>query len=840
MKRINILENLRKSKKYDIALLTTFNLELSFFERSILNKLYDNGTRKISIFADSKEYIKALNEVEFSYIGNRYVVTPVEMNSSFHPKVILLLGKNKARLFVGSCNLTTSGYYINNEISNMIDYDIDHSENLSLIQDAMNFFLELNEKTDKRDNELIQKIKILPYYRVEANINNDLKLIHNINKSIIEQSKELIKDKVKEIDIAVPYYDPEALALKEIKELYPDSKIKLYIQNERNTFPEVYKDSYEVNLYNKFIDNKSYHFYHGKVFRFITDNESYVLYGSANCTNAAFTKATVNGGNVECDLLARGTINEYDYFFDNFFIEEGIEFKSDILNMYKVEHVNYSFKDNITNTLYFKSKNNYDDLKILILDQEVKYEYNENDIRVIVSTELLDKLSSIFIVKFIYQDKEESVSCYFNDREQIERNRNQEILNKIPDINVSPDINAEPDKYLKDRIELITKFGFMYDIFNEKLDYYIKDTESLDSEMADELEDFIDYDYKLSNEVQVKMKTLDQILKANSHIFHSFREHMLTFKTSDNSTNNNIPERINENVIEQRTSRNATSDEKSFARMVNNIARDMINKTNSNKLDFSNYIQCVVSLFETYNKFMIRENVLDMFKESKVIDIQYSLINELTSKFDNHITEEEKEMYLWLAFACMLQINYINTTGDKVDYKKNLSNRDLLKRINERFNIRESYDEYLDVSLGFINQLEERIDKTIAKAYIESLFDYRTESQISNLMHKNFGNDYSIDDCDGVITININTDKIGDYFKLNDPVIKEIINTYSVDEKFKMLHIVAINKNINPDFPDPPIRIEYMLNRSGKGQQVIIPKISEPRIRSYSVKLKKV
>ena len=156
------------------------------------------------------------------------------MNSSFHPKVILLLGKNKARLFVGSCNLTTSGYYINNEISNMIDYDIDHSENLSLIQDAMNFFLELNEKTDKRDNELIQKIKILPYYRVEANINNDLKLIHNINKSIIEQSKELIKDKVKEIDIAVPYYDPEALALKEIKELYPDSKIKLYIQNERN------------------------------------------------------------------------------------------------------------------------------------------------------------------------------------------------------------------------------------------------------------------------------------------------------------------------------------------------------------------------------------------------------------------------------------------------------------------------------------------------------------------------------------------------------------------------------------------------------------------------------
>ena len=43
-------------------LLTTFNFELSFFERSILNKLYDNGTRKVSVFADSKEFIKSLTE----------------------------------------------------------------------------------------------------------------------------------------------------------------------------------------------------------------------------------------------------------------------------------------------------------------------------------------------------------------------------------------------------------------------------------------------------------------------------------------------------------------------------------------------------------------------------------------------------------------------------------------------------------------------------------------------------------------------------------------------------------------------------------------------------------
>ena len=374
------------------------------------------------------------------------------------------------------------------------------------------------------------------------------------------------------------------------------------------------------------------------------------------------------------------------------------------------------------------------------------------------------------------------------------------------------------------------------DYCNEKLDYYVKDTDSVDSEVADELEDFIDYDYKLSDEVQAKVKTLNQILKANNHIFRSFREYLLSFKTKNHSSNNNVYGKINGNLKVKRISRNATSDEKSFARIVNNIAKDMINKTNSNKLDFTNYIQCVVSLFETYNKFIIRENVLGMFEERKVIDIQYNLIKELTSKFNNNITEEEKEMYLWLALSCILQIYYINTTGDKVDYKKNLSNRDLLKQIDERFNIRESYDEYLEVSLGFINQTGERIDRTIAKGYIESLFDYRTESQINNLMDKNFGKNYTVENNTGIITIKIKSNKIGDYFKLNGPIIKEILKTYCTDKLFQMLKIEVINININPNFPDPPIRIEYILNRNGNGQQTIVPKVSEPRVRPYSIR----
>ena len=59
MERLNILDVIKKSRKYDIALLTSYNFEISFFERSILNKFYDNGIRRVSLFIDSKEFTKS-------------------------------------------------------------------------------------------------------------------------------------------------------------------------------------------------------------------------------------------------------------------------------------------------------------------------------------------------------------------------------------------------------------------------------------------------------------------------------------------------------------------------------------------------------------------------------------------------------------------------------------------------------------------------------------------------------------------------------------------------------------------------------------------------------------
>ena len=129
----NLLQILQTSVGYDIALLTTFNFDIRLFEQAILNSLFANNVRKISVYVDAEELTKSLQSVRTCQIGRKYVVNPIRINSTFHPKVVLLLGEKKARLILGSSNITTPGYTTNNEVFNFIDYTDKDPQYLDLI-----------------------------------------------------------------------------------------------------------------------------------------------------------------------------------------------------------------------------------------------------------------------------------------------------------------------------------------------------------------------------------------------------------------------------------------------------------------------------------------------------------------------------------------------------------------------------------------------------------------------------------------------------------------------------------------------------------------------------------
>ena len=199
-----------------------------------------------------------------------------------------------------------------------------------------------DEKIFNRINDLI--------YRHRRIDNNDVKLIQNLDKSVLEQLKEIITDKVESIDIAVPYYDNELLGYNDLSETFDCKNINLYLQNGLSTFPVDYNinngivNADNIYTYLKLKSNGKKNFYHGKVFRINTDNKSFILYGSSNCTMSALSKTYHNGGNIECNILEEGIKSDFDYFFDNFVIESFDELTCNIIEYEPQEKKNFSFK----------------------------------------------------------------------------------------------------------------------------------------------------------------------------------------------------------------------------------------------------------------------------------------------------------------------------------------------------------------------------------------------------------------------------------------------------------------------------------------------------------------
>ena len=55
--------------------------------------------------------------------GAEYTLVPLRSTGAFHPKILLLVGKSKGLLCVGSHNLTLTGFGHNRELTNRIEFN---------------------------------------------------------------------------------------------------------------------------------------------------------------------------------------------------------------------------------------------------------------------------------------------------------------------------------------------------------------------------------------------------------------------------------------------------------------------------------------------------------------------------------------------------------------------------------------------------------------------------------------------------------------------------------------------------------------------------------------------
>jgi len=110
-----------KSGSWQASVIASYGTYFPLYESVVLPRLVGCGCRTNLMILDAGECSSAFFAAPPLLAGRSYSLIPVTGARAFHPKIILLLSRNRAKLFVGSHNLTFSGFGLNSEVTNKIE-----------------------------------------------------------------------------------------------------------------------------------------------------------------------------------------------------------------------------------------------------------------------------------------------------------------------------------------------------------------------------------------------------------------------------------------------------------------------------------------------------------------------------------------------------------------------------------------------------------------------------------------------------------------------------------------------------------------------------------------------
>ncbi len=832
MKNKNILNDITHSKGYEIALFTSFNLDIDFFENHILNTLINNHLKIISLFIDENNLIDALNRINNCHIEQKYRITPIKLQKAFHPKLVLLLSPQKAKLIISSANLTYSGYMQNNEVYNTFEYTEQDEKYLNVIQDAITYFVRLAQDFKSLDLDIIAQITEYSYYKKLAP-NQEILFLSNYTDPIITQIHQLVTD-AKQIDIAVPFYDTNLKALDRIKSLYPNAKINLYIQNELSTFNFSFNQQNHIiareNLFifQDFKEIGTKNRYHGKVFRFQSDTNSYILYGSANCTNAALFESGKNG-NLECDVLVKGTIEEFNDFFQNF---EEIEENTAVSNQYlhipdsKKNSFEYQFSSN-EKELIFRCQQQPKNLKIFINEEQVPYFYRDNQI--IIPTDNYH-LTGLFKVKFQMDTGEEILNCYQVNQQALNsfRNRKAEDLN-ISLENLIDNPNDSFQKYYSMLLKLIP-----YD--SQSLKDYIQNKQlyeeaKQEKELDDNYDDNFIVDFDIPIEILNKQKQYHYIETLKSNVIANFTERIKKGLIK-NKKRKEKPDGENEKSSDEKKQYRPRSGETVFSSHIKRLFKNILNKQyleNDKQNDelIKQYIDNILLLLNvifTYND----DHESELFDIETYVDYILKFVESLTdfslSNLDENITYTIKVMlFIPIIYHCLNKQEL--EEKEALFPKKELENRHnfltkeeanirrILLSYDRSYSLKNTYSEYLQKAYDMIPQ---KLDYDIVNKYISGILDYLDETQLEDFIKSKINDNAVIKIEKNLFIIHFTTYEIKKYMNTSnlEYLIKRIRSTYNQLGTINKLFLHIENGENNFTLPNPLEFINYFYDFS--------------------------
>ena len=317
------------SGKFHSALMTSFSINLYYWEIQLLRSLSSKDINFVSALVDSDCLSEQLLKFTKAFSGKRpldFSLHGYKMKGAFHPKIQFYAGNDSVLVLIGSGNLTVMGHGRNLEVWSPVMIESVDSPAYPFVRNVWSYLKSLYHGLGEEAENII--------YSIEKNCNlliddydepvaehslgeSSIRFFTNSKASLYSQCLDWIgNDRIKSITIMSPFFDHKAELVKALYNQYKPDEIRLIIEDgfgalpKKNNIPE-YAKLYKWDKIAKTTGKKYQDFFHSKCFFFEGDRYHYMLCGSANASVAAFGLPGVMPTNHEASVGFKSATTDY-------------------------------------------------------------------------------------------------------------------------------------------------------------------------------------------------------------------------------------------------------------------------------------------------------------------------------------------------------------------------------------------------------------------------------------------------------------------------------------------------------------------------------------------------
>ncbi len=211
----------QKRGKFEASIIATFNAYLPFYEDVVLRRLVASGCHHNVLLMDRGDLLQSFSAPTSwpRLAGRAYTLVPMKASGAFHPKVALLVGKKSARIFVGSHNVTLSGFGNNRELSTQLDLPKGSEDPHAPLAQAVWAYFEawLDHQFNYVPQSILQaafrvSTTFAPWLKEEELQSGDIRFVGSApdGESLWDIVRPLLPKKAKQVVVIGPFFDRAA------------------------------------------------------------------------------------------------------------------------------------------------------------------------------------------------------------------------------------------------------------------------------------------------------------------------------------------------------------------------------------------------------------------------------------------------------------------------------------------------------------------------------------------------------------------------------------------------------------------------------------------------------